>query len=325
MQPISDPTPAGPGTAGPSAGASGPSLRARTFVCMGTVVSLTVPARPGSPSDADADRLEAATAVVEDQFEDLDARFSLFKPNSEASRVSRGELSLMEASPLMRDLYADAVRWRRRTDGAFTPERPDGLLDLSGLVKGYAIAEAGRSLVALGLHDWCLNAGGDVLVSGSPAPSEAGGKPWLAGIVDPADRRTLLGAYPLGAQAFGAHATGAQALAALPRGSRERAGQGARRLALATSGSAERGDHIWTAGLRGPGSQGPTGARRPEFVQVSVAASDIVTADVLATAVVAGGRGTLDAVTARWDVDVLAVTHDGALLATPGFRAPSAA
>jgi thiamine biosynthesis lipoprotein len=58
---------------------------------------------------------------------------------------------------------------------------------------------------------------------------------------------------------------------------------------------------------------------------VSVAASDIVTADVLATAVVAGGRGTLDAVTARWDVDVLAVTHDGALLATPGFRAPSAA
>ncbi|WP_413251042.1 FAD:protein FMN transferase [Sinomonas flava] len=286
---------------------------------MGTVVSLTVPAQPGSPRDADADRLEAATAVVEDQFEDLDARFSLFKPNSEASRVSRGELSLMEASPLMRDLYADAVRWRRRTDGAFTPERPDGLLDLSGLVKGYAIAEAGRSLVALGLHDWCLNAGGDVLVSGSPAPP-AGGKPWLAGIVDPADRRTLLGAYPLGAQALGA----------LPPGSREPAGSGARRLALATSGSAERGDHIWTAGLRGPSSrgpglQGPAGARRPEFAQVSVAASDIVTADVLATAVVAGGRGTLDAVTARWDVDVLAVTHDGALLATPGFRAPSAA
>ncbi|ASN54093.1 FAD:protein FMN transferase [Sinomonas sp. R1AF57] len=292
---------------------------------MGTVVSLTVPAQPGSPSDADADRIEAATAVVEDQFEDLDARFSLFKPNSEASRVSRGELSLMEASPLMRGLYADAVRWRRRTDGAFTPERPDGLLDLSGLVKGYAIAEAGRSLVALGLHDWCLNAGGDVLVSGSPAPSAAGGKPWLAGIVDPADRRTLLGAYPLGAQAVGAQAHGAP-----PPASREPARSGARRLALATSGSAERGDHIWTAGLRGPSSrspglQGPAGARRPQFAQVSVAASDIVTADVLATAVVAGGRGTLDAVTARWDVDVLAVTHDGALLATPGFRAPSAA
>jgi thiamine biosynthesis lipoprotein len=58
---------------------------------------------------------------------------------------------------------------------------------------------------------------------------------------------------------------------------------------------------------------------------VSVAAQDIVTADVLATAIVAGGRPTLDAVTARWDVDVLAVADDGGLLATPGFRAPRAA
>ncbi|WP_457315830.1 FAD:protein FMN transferase [Sinomonas sp. RB5] len=276
---------------------------------MGTVVSLTVPVRPGDGLQADLDRLEAATAVVEDQFAALDAQFSLYRPDSEASRIARGELTLLQASPLMRDLYADAVRWRRRTEGAFTPERPDGLLDLSGLVKGYAIAEAGRSLAALGLHDWCLNAGGDVLVSGSPAPSPAGASPWLAGIVDPADRRTLLGAYPLGAQA---PAQLAQPLARLA--------QPPARLALATSGSAERGDHIWTVGLRGP-----SGPRRAEFTQVSVAAQDIVTADVLATAIVAGGRPALDAVTARWDVDVLAVARDGGLLATPGFRAPSAA
>jgi thiamine biosynthesis lipoprotein len=298
MQPISDPTPALPAPGHPASGTPAPgtpALRARTFVCMGTVVSLTVPVRPGAALATDLDRLEAATAVVEDQFAALDAQFSLYRPDSEASQIARGELTLLQASPLLRDLYSDAVRWRRRTEGAFTPERPDGLLDLSGLVKGYAIAEAGRSLVALGLHDWCLNAGGDVLVSGSPAPSSAGPSPWLAGIVDPADRRTLLGAYPLGAQ---------------PRA----------RLALATSGSAERGDHIWTVGLRGP-----SGPRRAEFTQVSVAAQDIVTADVLATAIVAGGRPTLDAVTARWDVDVLAVERDGGLLATPGFRAPSAA
>jgi thiamine biosynthesis lipoprotein len=276
---------------------------------MGTVVSLTVPVRTGSLTEpgvqADLDRLEAATAVVEDQFAALDAQFSLYKPDSEASRIARGELTLLQAGPLMRDLYADAVRWRRRTEGAFTPERPDGLLDLNGLVKGYAIAEAGRSLAALGLRDWCLNAGGDVLVSGSPAPSSAasqpsaGASPWLAGIVDPADGRTLLGAYPL---------------AWAPSDGRRA------RLALATSGSAERGDHIWTVGLRGA-----AGPRRAEFVQVSVAAQDIVTADVLATAIVAGGRTALDAATVRWDVDVLAVAHDGALLATPGFRAPSAA
>lgn len=278
-------------------------LKARTFECMGTVVSLTVPVAPESTGRVEADRLEAATAVVEEQFRGLDEQFSLFKPASEASRIARGELALMESSALTRDLYEEAARWRRLTDGAFTPERPDGALDLSGLVKGYAIAEAGRSLAALGLEDWCLNAGGDVLVAGSPEPSGAAsqgeaqfgrpGQPWLAGIVDPADRRTLLGAYPLGSG----------------------------RLALATSGSAERGDHIWTAGVRGP--RGRHGTRRPEFVQVSVAAADIVTADVLATAIVAGGRATLDAVTSRWDVDVLAVAHDGALIArSSGSGAP---
>ncbi|MDR6620184.1 thiamine biosynthesis lipoprotein [Sinomonas atrocyanea] len=288
MQPISEPAPGNPAP-------TGPALRARTFVCMGTVVSLTVPVGPGEGLQDDLARLEAATAAVEDQFAALDAQFSLYRADSEASRIARGELTLLQASPLMRELYADAVRWRRRTEGAFTPERPDGLLDLSGLVKGYAIAEAGRSLAALGVHDWCLNAGGDVLVSGSPAPSSAEPSPWLAGIVDPADRRTLLGACPLGARP-------------------------SPRLALATSGSAERGDHIWTVGLRGA-----SGPRRPEFTQVSVAAQDIVTADVLATAIVAGGRPTLDAVTARWEVDVLAVADDGGLLATPGFRAPRAA
>jgi thiamine biosynthesis lipoprotein len=79
---------------------------------------------------------------------------------------------------------------------------------------------------------------------------------------------------------------------------------------LATSGSAERGDHIWTAG---------TG--RADFVQVSVAAADIVTADVLATAIVAGGRPMLDRATDNWDVEVLAILADGGLLGSPGFRA----
>jgi thiamine biosynthesis lipoprotein len=81
------------------------------------------------------------------------------------------------------------------------------------------------------------------------------------------------------------------------------------RRALATSGSAERGDHIWTAGTRGA-----------EFVQVSVAAADIVMADVLATAIVAGGTAMLHRATDHWDVDVLAVRRDGELLGTPGFR-----
>jgi thiamine biosynthesis lipoprotein len=49
---------------------------------------------------------------------------------------------------------------------------------------------------------------------------------------------------------------------------------------VATSGSSERGDHIW-----------PTKGTRAEdqFLQVSVAAIDLITADIWATAIVAGG------------------------------------
>lgn len=259
-----------------------PALAAKTFRSMGTVVSLTVPAATGDRSPAAEAALAEAAGVVERLFLELDARFSLYRPESEASRLARGELALRGASQEFRERYAEAAEWRLLTEGAFTPERPDGVPDLSGLVKGFAIKEAGAALYSLGLGDWCLNAGGDVLVAGSPiAGSRAS---WQAGIVDPQDRRTLIAAFPLG----GGTGVGA----------------------LATSGSAERGDHIWT---RGSGAS--------EFRQVTVAAADIVTADVLATAVVAGGVQMLNRATSGWDVEVLAIRTDGGILATPGFRA----
>lgn len=275
-------------------------LRARTFTCMGTVISLTVPADTQKAPPAAEDELEAATAVVERLFIELDATFSLYRPDSEASRMARGELPLQDASAEMRARYEEAAGWRLLTEGAFTPERPDGALDLAGLIKGHAIKEAGTSLRALGLDDWCVNAGGDVLVSGSPAPGS--GESWRAGIVDPADRRTLLAAFPLGGFPLGGFPAGGAA----SEGFTSDAGG---KAALATSGSAERGDHIWSVA-----------AGASEFRQVSVAAADVVTADVLATAIVAGGAPMLHRATALWDIDVLAVRRGGDLLATPGFR-----
>ncbi len=229
---------------------------------MGTVLSL----------ESSADR--ATIDDIESVFRELDARFSLYRPGSELSRMRDGRLSLLDASVTVRDAYARALAWRDLTAGAFTPHRPDGSLDLDGIVKAEAMARAGE---LLGDGDWCLNVGGDVVVGG-----DAGGFPWNVGIVDPADRDRLMTALPL---------------------------VGTRRAA-ATSGSAERGDHIWTRG------------RLPaEFSQVTVLADDIVTADVLATAIVSGGRDTLDLVTDRFDVDVLAIGTDGSMAATPGISA----
>ncbi|SDS44038.1 thiamine biosynthesis lipoprotein [Pseudarthrobacter equi] len=258
---------------------TGTNLSSRTFECMGTVISLTFADSPAAGQETQ-DELAAATDVVERLFRELDETFSLYRPASEASRLARGELTLRSASPEMRARYAEAHEWRLLTGGAFSPERPDGVLDLSGLIKGHAIREAGRSLLALGRRDWCLNAGGDILVSGSPVPGS--GAAWKAGIVDPADRHALIGGYALGG--VEGHA------------------------ALATSGSAERGEHIW----RVDGGS--------DFVQVTVAAADVVTADILATAIVSGGMPMLNLATDQWDVAVLAVHADGSLLATPAFR-----
>ncbi|MDI3213909.1 FAD:protein FMN transferase [Arthrobacter sp. AL12] len=256
---------------------------------MGTVISLALPA--GAARDG-GDVLDGATAAVERVFAGLDATFSLYRPDSEASRMARGEGTLRDASAAFRGRFADATGWRLLTDGFFTPERPDGVLDLSGIIKGYAIDQAASALKCAGIEDWCLNAGGDVLVSGSPAPGA--GSRWLAGIVDPQDRGSLLSGFSLG---------------------------GAGRFsALATSGTAERGNHIWRAGTDRAGG-GRAGLGPPDFRQVSVAAADILTADVLATAVVAGGRRMLDRATDSWDVEVLAVRGNGELLATQGFRA----
>ena len=161
---------------------------------MGTVISLALPAG-AAPLD-DGRVLEGATAAVERVFAGLDEMFSLYRPDSEASRLARGEVTLREASAAFRARFADATGWRLLTEGFFTPERPDGVLDLSGIIKGYAIDQAATALQAAGVEDWCLNAGGDVLVSGSPAPGT--GSPWLAGVVDPLDRGALLSGFPLG-------------------------------------------------------------------------------------------------------------------------------
>jgi FAD:protein FMN transferase len=239
------------------------------FETMGTVASIELP-------DTDASEL----AVVREIFTAVDERFSLYKPESELSRIARGTLALARSSGAVRESYERSLEWRIHTSGLFSPNRPDGVIDLNGIVKAEAIESAGAHLDRAGCPSWTINVGGDILVRTAHAP-------WITGIADSADDQSLICSVSLA---------------------------GAKR-AVATSGSAQRGDHIWRGGELGP----------THFVQVSVIAGDIVTADVLATAIIAGGTDGLNDVTDRWPVDVLAIDRTGALMATPGFRAALAA
>ena len=235
------------------------------FETMGTVVTLLT-AVPLDPTISDA---------VQDAFRVLDERFSLYKPESEASLVGHGRVGVRTASAVYQEMYWSAIAWSEATDRAFTPHRPDGVIDLSGVVKARGIQAAGDVLTQHGHTDWCLNAGGDVLVAGV----QETGEPWIVGIVDPDDRTQMWSQFAT------------------------RPG----RLAVATSGIQERGEHVWRM------------AADDTFTQVTVAAAEIETADVLATAILAGGVTTLQLVQGKYDIDVLASAHNGRVWASPVF------
>ncbi|MEJ3404367.1 FAD:protein FMN transferase [Rathayibacter sp. YIM 133350] len=243
------------------------SMRRCVFPTMGTVASLL------------HDGGERVETAVQRLFEHDDALFSLYRDDSELSRVARGEMSLAQTSAPVREAYGTALHWSAATDGWFTPHRADGVLDLNGVVKALSMQRAADALDEAGARNWCLNVGGDVLVGAAASV----GRPWRAGIVDPEDRSALLTEVVLAGDL----------------------------RALATSGTAERGEHLW----------GRSGAAGASLRQVSVLAPDILTADVCATWLCAAGEGAIDEACRRWPIEVLAADAAGRLTASAGFRA----
>lgn len=216
----------------------------------------------------DGDVPTALLEAVEAVFASYDEEFSLYRPTSALSAIGDARLRLPDASARVIREYERALDWGRRTSGWFSPHRPDGVLDLSGTIKAVAIADAVDVLADAGATGM-LGVGGDLAVIGSGRRR--------VGVVDPADRGRLLADPVLDG-----------------------------RRAIATSGSAERGDHIWSS------------LGRSDILQATVLADDIVTADVVATALVAAGTAHAGDLLDALPVDALLVTLEG-LSATPGW------
>jgi FAD:protein FMN transferase len=211
----------------------------------------------------------------------VDARFSTYRPDSEISRMNRGELEPAESDPTVREVIGLCARARERTAGFFDARAlplPSGGVgfDPSGLVKGWAVERAARHLAALDGYDWCLNAGGDVLLFAAPAwPA------WRVGIEDPADPSRLLRVLN--------RTDGA----------------------VATSGTAHRGTHIVDPNTGRP----PTAQVRA----VTVTGPSLLWADVYATAAVARGHGALAWLADVDGYEAMLVDADGRVHATPGW------
>jgi thiamine biosynthesis lipoprotein len=143
---------------------------------MGTVVTIDV-----RPPLVDRSVLEPVVAW----FHEVDERFSLFRPGSEASRVAASELSLDDASQELRAIVTLADQVRDRTDGYFDARRhrPDGRVDPTGIVKGWSVDEAILRLRLAGARNAQVNAGGDLVAAGQASP----GVPWRIGIQHPTE------------------------------------------------------------------------------------------------------------------------------------------
>nr|WP_223188507.1 FAD:protein FMN transferase [Streptomyces sp. TRM68416] len=110
---------------------------------------------------------EAADAVFA-WLREVDARFSPFKPDSEVSRLDRGEIGLGEVSADLAEILDLCEEYRVATGGAFDVRLPGRGLDPCAVVKGWSVQRAAELLTAAGARSFCLNAGGDVVAAGGP-------------------------------------------------------------------------------------------------------------------------------------------------------------
>ncbi len=227
---------------------------------------------------------EAARAVAE-VFTSLradDATFSTWKPGSEVSRIRRAELRLDDASIRVRQVADLCQEAARRTQGAFSAwlPGPDGELafDPTGLVKGWAVQRAfetlRKRLTGFGPHDALVSAGGDVIA----ACSRVDTPDWQIGIEDPRDRTRTILTVPL------------------------------RTGAVATSGTAARGEHIVDPA---------TGSAPRGLLSATVIGPHLMWADVYATAAFVLDNRRPEWVFSLDEHAVVLVSEDGSLRMTP--------
>lgn len=248
-------------------------------ICMGTTFRFAGRSSLGP--------LETQTLITQacEILHEADRIFSLYKPDSPLSRLARGETSVRELPPVVDEIWNECDAWQKATDGWFNAMTPQNTFDPSGVVKTWAAKRAADYLVQAGITDFTVNAGGDVWLS-QELTSDTD---WRIAISKPVS----IAAPDAGVlTVIDLKDTGYRA--------------------MATSGSAERGNHIWDP--KSPGKTAPT-----ELVQVSVIAEDLVTADVWATAAFAEGIRAVEHLNKIQGIEALFVSASGELAATDGF------
>lgn len=213
-----------------------------------------------------------------DTLREADLRFSTFRADSEISRMDRGQLALDDAHPDVREVLRLGAAAEREGRGAFTLI-PNGRLDPSAVVKGWAVERASDALIRQGSCSHLINGGGDIATHGYRADD----LPWRIAVVHPWSTDRVVSVV-----------SGDQ-------------------LAVATSGTAERGGHV---------VDGRSGAAATALASITVAGPIGLTAvDIRATTALALGADGLEWISQLGDCAALAVKADGSVTWTAGWSA----
>jgi thiamine biosynthesis lipoprotein len=206
---------------------------------------------------------------------EVDARFSTYRHDSEVNRLHRGEIRYDDCSTELRHVLERCADLWAQTDGYFDVYA-GGRLDPSGFVKGWAVQVASERLTAAGAVNHLVDAGGDIQTRGRPAE----GCQWEIGIRHPWDPQSIC--WAIGGSDF----------------------------AVATSGTYERGPHVFDP---------RTGQPARMLRSVTVVGHDLAIADAYATAAVAMGAHVQAWLASLTDHESAVVMEDGTCLRSAGF------
>lgn len=197
-------------------------LPRRAFVeqVMGLPVSIHV--RAEGPDLLDGHEVRTAVDQAFAVLRRVDGVFSTWREDSDLMRVRRGVLDPGRAHPWLVEVEQLCAEAHRRTAGLFSASYGAAGYDPTGLVKGWAVEQAGMHLRHVQGISWCVNAGGDLL-----AGTGRGGPPstWRIGVEDPRVPGVVAATIPLqvgglatsGAAARGAHVVDPRTGAAISR------------------------------------------------------------------------------------------------------------
>ena len=145
---------------------------------------------------------------IESCLQQVDNEFSMFNEHSTVSAINRGDT--VERSPMFTEVYDLALRVNQDTDGAFditvaplvnawgfgfkheqmpTAAQVDSLLqirsqmDFSAIAKGYGCDVVGRYLDSMGVKNYMVEIGGEVVTHGHNPQQQ----PWRIGVVKPTE------------------------------------------------------------------------------------------------------------------------------------------